>query len=97
MFVHVDAPGNAFHLDVSKDCSHVVVASRTIFKIYQIDDETGFHEKFNLRGGKNINLNYSCNDVVWNHVDENLIATGATICAVVLWHLSKNTRSKQVR
>lgn len=52
-------------------------------------------EILNLRVGKNLNLNYSCNDVVWNTLDENMIATGATNGAVVLWNLSKNTRAKQ--
>lgn len=52
-------------------------------------------EILNLRVGKNLNLNYSCNDVAWNPLDETMIATGATNGAVVLWNLSKNTRAKQ--
>lgn len=39
-----------------------------VFKVFTIDDET-FTEIFNLRVGKNINLNFSCNDVAWNAVD----------------------------
>ncbi len=35
----------------------VVVAGRSVFKIYSIEDE-GFVERENLRVGKNINLNY---------------------------------------
>ncbi len=35
----------------------VVVAGRSVFKIYSIDEE-GFVERENLRVGKNINLNY---------------------------------------
>jgi len=65
-----------------------------VFKILSVDDN-GFVEKMNLRVGKNLNLNYSCNDVVWSNSDENLIATGATNGAVVLWNLSKLTRAKQ--
>jgi hypothetical protein len=35
----------------------VVVAGRSVFKIYSIEDD-GFVERENLRVGKNINLNY---------------------------------------
>ena len=87
-----DGPANA--LALSKDNSNVVVAGRNVFKILAIEED-GFVEKVNLRVGKNLNLNYSCNDVTWSHLDENLIATGATNGAVVLWNLSKNTRAKQ--
>lgn len=66
----------------------------SVFKILSIDDEC-FSEKVNLRVGKNLNLNYSCNDVVWSTLDENLLATGATNGAVVLWNLSKISRAKQ--
>jgi len=65
-----------------------------VFKILSIEDDA-FVEKLNLRVGKNLNLNYSCNDVVWSHLEENYIATGATNGAVVIWNLSKNTRAKQ--
>jgi WD40 repeat protein len=66
----------------------------TVFKILAIEEDS-FVEKINLRVGKNLNLNYSCNDVVWSPIDENVIATGATNGAVVLWNLSKITRAKQ--
>ena len=39
-----------------------------VFKIFNIE-ETHFDEKINLRVGKNINLNYSASDVVWNQND----------------------------
>lgn len=65
-----------------------------VFKILSIEED-GFTEKVNLRVGKHLNLNYSCNDVVWSTLDENVIATGATNGAVVLWNLSKITRAKQ--
>jgi len=45
----------------------VVIAGRTVFKIYSIEEEC-FNETINLRSGKNINLNYSCNDVVWSNL-----------------------------
>ena len=66
----------------------------SVFKILAVEEDA-FVEKLNLRVGKNLNLNYSCNDVVWSPIDENLIATGATNGAVVLWNLSKITRAKQ--
>lgn len=65
-----------------------------VFKILSIEEDC-FVEKVNLRVGKHLNLNYSCNDVVWSTLDENVIATGATNGAVVLWNLSKITRAKQ--
>ena len=53
---------------VTADCSlQVVIAGRTVFKIYSIEEES-FVEVVNLRSGKNINLNYSCNDVVWSNL-----------------------------
>ena len=45
----------------------VVIAGRTVFKIYRIEEEN-FEEAVNLRSGKNINLNYSCNDVAWSNL-----------------------------
>ncbi|KAI1304163.1 GATOR complex protein WDR24 [Halotydeus destructor] len=80
---------------ISKDGSQVAVAGRNVFKIFDADDENQtFNEAINLRVGKNLNLNFSCNDVAWNHVDEALLATGATNGAVVIWNLRKTTRSK---
>ena len=42
-----------------------------------------------------IYLCLSCNDVVWSPIDDQLIATGATTGAVVLWNLGINGKSKQ--
>ena len=92
MHVSLEGPANA--LDLSKDCSKVVVAGRSVFKIFSIEEEE-FQERENLRVGKNINLNFSCNDVVWSPIDDQLIATAATNGAVVVWNLSKTGRSKQ--
>lgn len=36
-----------------------------------MDDK--FEEVCNLRVGKNLNLNFSCNDVAWNLIDGNFI------------------------
>ena len=66
MHVVLEAPANA--LDLCKDGSKVVVAGRSVFKIFSIEEE--FVERDNLRVGKNINLNFSCNDVVWSPVDD---------------------------
>ena len=44
----------------------------TVFKIFALEED-GLVEKANLRAGKHLNLNFSCNDVVWNPVEgENL-------------------------
>ena len=91
MHVVLEAPANA--LDLCKDGSKVVVAGRSVFKIFSIDEE--FVERDNLRVGKNINLNFSCNDVVWSPVDDQVIATAATNGAVVVWNLNKAGRAKQ--
>lgn len=48
----------------------------------------------NMRVGKNINLNSSCNDVVWSHLEPNILASGATNGAVVIWNLQLNKRMK---
>lgn len=66
-----------------------------MFKILNIDGETNeFSEAMNMRVGKNLNLNFSCNDVVWNALEPNLLATGATNGAVVLWNLNRSNRNK---
>ena len=55
-----------------------------MFKIFNIE-ENRFEEKFNLRVGKNINLNYSASDVVWNQVDgKNIIFTLPTFMFVTM-------------
>lgn len=66
-----------------------------VFKIFEIKaDEEMFLESTNLRVAKNMNLNFSCNDVAWNPINQDLLATGATNGAVVTWNLAKVGRSK---
>ena len=95
MHVVLEAQGkpHANALDLCKDGSQVVVAGRHVFKVYSIEEDE-FVERANLRI-KNANLNFSCNDVVWSPIDDQLIATAATNGAVVVWNLSKTGRSKQ--
>ncbi|NWQ63674.1 WDR24 protein, partial [Neopipo cinnamomea] len=92
MFCHLDAPANA--ISVCRDATQVVVAGRNIFKIYSIEEEQ-FVEKLNLRVGRKPSLNFSCADVVWHQMDENLLATAATNGVVVTWNLGKPSRNKQ--
>jgi WD40 repeat protein len=87
----LDGPANA--LAINRDANLVAVAGRTVFKIFEILDDS-FREKHNLRVGKNLNLNFSCNDVAWNCMDEYVLATAATNGAVVTWNLQKQSRSK---
>jgi len=95
MFVQIqDSPANA--LDLSRDYSNVVVVGRNMMKIYSIEEDE-FKERLNLGTSKRGNYNMSCNDVVWSPNDENLIATGATNGAVVLWNLGITGKSKQER
>ncbi|KAK8733003.1 hypothetical protein OTU49_006700 [Cherax quadricarinatus] len=86
-----DVPANA--LALSPDNLQVVIAGRHVFKIYAIEDDD-FVEKANLRTGKHLNLNFSCNDVVWNPIEESVLATASTNGAVVTWNLNKASRSK---
>lgn len=80
---------------INKDANSVVVAGRHILKIYEIrDDLNTFIEKHNLRVGKSLNLNYSTNDVAWNHLEERILATAATNGAVVIWNLDRDSRNK---
>lgn len=92
MHCHLDAPANA--ISVCRDAAQVVVAGRSIFKIYAIEDEQ-FVEKLNLRVGRKPSLNLSCADVVWHQMDENLLATAATNGVVVTWNLGRPSRNKQ--
>ncbi|KAK6476233.1 GATOR complex protein WDR24 isoform X2 [Huso huso] len=92
MFCHLDAPANA--ISVCRDAAQVVVAGRNIFKIYALEEEQ-FVEKLNLRVGRKPSLNFSCADVMWHQMDENLLATAATNGAVVTWNLGKPSRNKQ--
>ncbi|KAJ8878271.1 hypothetical protein PR048_018848 [Dryococelus australis] len=91
MFVTQEGPANA--LALSKDYSQVVIAGRNVFKVFSIEEE--FVESCNLRVGKNLNLNFSCNDVAWNTIEDHILATAATNGAVVLWNLNRASRSKQ--
>ncbi|XP_013785555.1 GATOR complex protein WDR24-like isoform X1 [Limulus polyphemus] len=89
---YLDGPANA--LAINRDSTQVVVAGRNVFKIFNIEEEE-FVERLNLRVGKNLNLNFSCADVVWNPVEDNILATAATNGAVVTWNINKTSRSKQ--
>ncbi|RWS31020.1 WD repeat-containing protein 24-like protein [Leptotrombidium deliense] len=92
---YVSCDGAANALAANKEANQVAVAGRNVFKIFDILDEKNiFMELVNLRVGKNLNLNYSCLDVVWSPADDNLLATGATNGAVVIWNIQKSTRSK---
>ncbi|XP_046677727.1 GATOR complex protein WDR24 isoform X2 [Homalodisca vitripennis] len=87
-----DGPANA--LALNKDFTQVVVAGRNVFKVFSIEEEE-FVENINLRVGKNLNLNFSCNDVAWSLHEDHVLATAATNGAVVLWSLNRPSRSKQ--
>nr|CAD7456518.1 unnamed protein product [Timema tahoe] len=67
MFVTQEGPANA--LALNKDNSQVVIAGRNVFKIFTIGEDE-FLESCNLRVGKNLNLNFSSNDVAWNVIED---------------------------
>ncbi|CAG0879574.1 unnamed protein product [Darwinula stevensoni] len=66
-----EAAANA--LALNRDYSQVVIAGRSVFKVFSIEDEA-FQEKANLRVSEKrfLNLNYSSIDVVWNALDGKL-------------------------
>ncbi|XP_015608767.1 GATOR complex protein WDR24 isoform X2 [Cephus cinctus] len=92
VFITQEGPANA--LALNKDNSQVVIAGRNVFKIFALLEDR-FEEVCNLRVGKNLNLNFSCNDVAWNLTDDHILATAATNGAVVVWNLNRPSRSKQ--
>ncbi|MPC64075.1 WD repeat-containing protein 24 [Portunus trituberculatus] len=61
-----DVPANALALDPYD--TQVVIAGRHVFKIFALEED-GLVERANLRAGKHLNLNFSCNDVVWNPLE----------------------------
>lgn len=65
-----------------------------MFKIFTIDERC-FTERMNLRPSKNLNLNFSCSDVVWSPHEDFLLATAATNGAVILWNLAMQVKAKQ--
>lgn len=92
--MHITQEGPANALALNKENTQVVIAGRNVFKIFNIEEKE-FIESCNLRIGKNLNLNFSCNHVAWNLNEANILATAATNGAVVLWNLGRQTRSKQ--
>lgn len=92
MCVSQEGPANA--LALNRDNNQVVIAGRNVFKVFNIEEDE-FVESCNLRVGKNLNLNFSCNDVAWNTLEDHTLATAATNGAVVLWNLGRPSRSKQ--
>ncbi|XP_014664029.1 PREDICTED: WD repeat-containing protein 24-like [Priapulus caudatus] len=91
MFCTQEGPLNT--ISTNRDATQCVVAGRNVFKIFSIEDEE-FVEKMSLRVGK-INLNLSCTDVVWNPIEDHILASAATNGAVVTWNLQKSSKSKQ--
>lgn len=86
-----DVGGPVTSLALNKNTSQVAVAGRSIFKIYSIG-ESKFTPKCNLRVVKNTLA--SCNDVTWNQVDENILATTTPNGVICTWNLGKNGLSK---
>lgn len=50
-----------------------------------------------MGASKNLNMDFSSNDVAWNPLDENVLATGAVNGAVVTWNLALPSRTKKDR
>jgi WD40 repeat protein len=86
-----DVGGPATALALNKATTQVAVAGRSVLKIYNIC-EKGFELSANLRAVKSATA--SCNDVAWNQVDDNILATATPSGSVITWNLSKPTLSK---
>lgn len=78
-------------LAANKTTSQVAVAGRSIFKIYSINNSS-FELISNLRVVKNVIA--GCNDIAWNQVDDNILASATTSGAIVTWNLNKSGFSK---
>ncbi|XP_038076230.1 GATOR complex protein WDR24-like [Patiria miniata] len=88
----VEVEGSINAVSACRDSSQVVVAGRQVFKIFSVE-ETCFRETLNLRVGR-ITLRYSCSDVVWHPLKDELLATGATNGHVCTWNLQKHQGNK---
>lgn len=86
-----DVGGPVTALALHKSTNQVAVAGRSVLKIYNVEDEK-FIMNTNLRVVKNTMA--SCNDVAWNQVDENILASATPSGAIVTWNLSKSGFSK---
>lgn len=86
-----DVGGPVTALALHKNTNQVAVAGRSVLKIYSIDDKK-FIMISNLRVVKNTMA--SCNDVAWNQIDENILASATPSGAIVTWNLSKSGFSK---
>ena len=53
-----------------------------MFKIYSIEDD-GFQEKYNLRVGKHINLNFCAADIAWNQTDGKTVSACNKGCIIL--------------
>lgn len=78
-------------LALNKATSQVAVVGRSVFKIYNIV-ENGFEMSVNLRVIKNVVASF--NDVAWNQIDDNILASSTPSGAVVTWNLGKTSFSK---
>lgn len=86
-----DVGGPVTSLAVNKIASQVAVAGRSIFKIYSIG-EAKFLQTTNLRAVKNPHA--SCNDIAWNQIDENVLASATPSGVICTWNLGKQGYSK---
>eukprot|EP00731_Ephydatia_muelleri_P024253 Em0016g524a len=82
-------------LSLKSDGSMVAVAGRKLFKLIKLGAQK-FEVHVDLRDlpPKQLNLNYSSNDVQWNPNEDQQLATAPTNGSVVLWDLQKMTKSK---
>ncbi|XP_064395171.1 GATOR2 complex protein WDR24-like [Halichondria panicea] len=75
--------------------SLIAVVGRKVFKVLRIQPSS-YEVVCNLRDlpNKQLNLNYSNNDVHFHPKDESQLATAPTNGSVVIWDISKRTKNK---
>uniref|UniRef100_H2ZMN8 GATOR2 complex protein WDR24 n=1 Tax=Ciona savignyi TaxID=51511 RepID=H2ZMN8_CIOSA len=94
--ISVNAGSAINALSLCQNNNKIVVAGRSLLKIYEIDSFNQIREAMNLHVGRKQGLNMSSSDVVWSPKEDNMIATAATNGAIVAWDLNAVGRNKQL-
>lgn len=80
-------------LSANKDTRHIVVGGRSVFKIFDCQQQH-FEEVSNLRSNRpNVeNHHLTVNDVNWCKADERILISASNHGAVVIWDVQQNGR-----
>lgn len=82
-------------LCLNRDSTLLAAAGRKVFKILKLGaDQIEVQNDFRDLPHKQLNLNYSSNDVQWNPKDDAQLASAPTNGSVVLWDINMKTKNK---